>query len=70
MVASADAAVPTNQASEPSAVNKDLAPANTFVSVGKDFLSFTVSKSAEGTIVADHRSHASHSSHSSHYSSR
>jgi hypothetical protein len=46
---------------------------NVFMAVGSDLLGLIVSRSAEGTVVAQHyshSSHASHSSHSSHYSSR
>jgi hypothetical protein len=45
---------------------------NVFIPVGEDLLGMTVTKKADGTVVADHyshSSHASHSSHSSHYSS-
>ena len=42
---------------------------NRIVSMGEDFLGFTVTTAADGTVVADHSSHYSHSSHSSHYSS-
>lgn len=46
---------------------------NRIVSLGEDLLGFTVTKAADGTVLADHYSHYSHSSHashSSHYSSR
>jgi hypothetical protein len=43
---------------------------NVFLPVGDNLLGMTVTKKADGTVVADHYSHASHSSHSSHYSSR
>lgn len=45
---------------------------NVFIPVGQDLLGMTVTKKADGTVVADHyshSSHASHASHSSHYSS-
>jgi hypothetical protein len=47
----------------------DLIP-NQIVSGGKDLLGFIVTKTADGTVVAQHVSHASHSSHTSHTSSR
>ena len=43
---------------------------NIFMSVGSDLLGLIVTKTTNGTVVADHYSHASHSSHSSHYSGR
>lgn len=66
----AEANTPANAAAEPSPAQKHTEAANAFFSVGEDLLSFTIHKSADGTIVADHRSHSSHSSHRSHYSSR
>lgn len=42
--------------------------ANLFYSVGDDLMAFTVTRAADGTLVAQHRSHSSHSSHSSHAS--
>lgn len=43
---------------------------NVFIPVGEDLLGMTVTKKADGIVVADHYSHSSHASHSSHYSSR
>ena len=46
---------------------------NVFMSVGQDLLGMVVTKTSDGTVLAEHYSHASHSSHSSHsshYSSR
>jgi hypothetical protein len=42
---------------------------NKIVSTGADLMGFLVTKTASGTVVAQHASHASHSSHASHYSS-
>jgi hypothetical protein len=50
----------------------DLTP-NQILSVGKDFLGFIVTDTADGTVLAQHyshTSHASHASHASHYSGR
>ena len=43
---------------------------NTIFQVGEDLLGLLMTKSADGTIVAQHASHASHASHHSHYSGR
>ena len=43
---------------------------NVFMPVGENLLGLIVTKSADGTVLADHYSHSSHSSHSSHYSGR
>jgi His-Xaa-Ser system protein HxsD len=42
---------------------------NQIVSTGADLMGFLVTKTSNGTVLAQHASHASHSSHSSHYSS-
>jgi hypothetical protein len=42
---------------------------NVLIPVGDDLLGVTITKKADGTVVADHYSHSSHSSHSSHFSS-
>jgi hypothetical protein len=47
----------------------DLIP-NQILSVGENLLGFIVTKTPDGTVLADHTSHYSHSSHSSHHSSR
>jgi len=54
---------------QPTAVPRVAQP-NTLVSIGQDFLGFTINEQTDGTIVAQHVSHASHASHHSHYSSR
>ncbi len=41
---------------------------NVFMPVGSDLLGLIVTKSPDGTVLADHYSHISHSSHSSHHS--
>ncbi|UGB26239.1 His-Xaa-Ser repeat protein HxsA2 [Methylorubrum sp. B1-46] len=66
----AKADVPTSGATDSQLSGKVLPEANMFVSTGKDLLSFTVGRGADGVMFADHRSHSSHSSHSSHHSSR
>ena len=46
---------------------------NVFLPAGDNLLGLIVSKSADGTVLADHYSHyshGSHSSHASHYSGR
>ena len=35
-----------------------------------DLFKFVISRTAQGSVVAEHHSHSSHRSHSSHYSSR
>lgn len=61
-----------DEANSPEATRATVRTPNRIVSVGEDFLGFTVTKAADGTALAQHDSHyshSSHSSHSSHYSS-
>jgi hypothetical protein len=44
--------------------------ANTVYSTGTDLFGLLVTRSADGTVVAQHSSHASHATHASHSSSR
>src|SRR5215813_8790102 len=56
---------PNNSAvAQPTAAAAPAGQPNTFVSTGKDLLSFTVNERADGTVVAQHVSHASHASQS------
>lgn len=62
-----------SQAASALAPTNDLSGANAFVAAGENLFGFLVTKAADGTITAQHRSHsshASHASHRSHYSSR
>ena len=43
---------------------------NTVYSTGEDLFGLLVTRSADGTVVAQHGSHGSHGSHASHSSSR
>jgi hypothetical protein len=43
---------------------------NTIYSAGEDLFGLLVTRSADGTLIAQHSSHSSHSSHASHSSSR
>ena len=43
---------------------------NAHFQAGEDLLGFTMTRQADGTLVAQHASHASHASHTSHASSR
>jgi hypothetical protein len=64
----ADAATSPNPAATNPVTTAQLGQPNTFVSVGKDLLAFTINEQADGTIVAQHHSHSSHASHASHHS--
>ena len=61
-----------NESGPPEAMQATGRTPNRVLSVGDDLLGFTVTKAADGTVLAQHESHyshSSHSSHSSHYSS-
>jgi hypothetical protein len=63
-----------DQSPPPNALAADIsdhaikAEPNALFKVGNDLLGLIVTRSADGTIVAQHSSHYSHSSHSSHSS--
>jgi hypothetical protein len=59
----------SNQATDAIAAGNEIEP-NAFYQMGDDLMSFLVTRSADGTIVAQHRSHYSHGSHVSHESHR
>jgi hypothetical protein len=64
VVAPASASAPEPQGLDQATTAKatGLVP-NKIVSMGTDFMGFLVTKTASGTVVAQHASHASHASH-------
>ena len=54
----------------PEAGTRPMVQPNGFMTSGEDVLGFTVTQTADGTVLVGHTSHYSHSSHASHASSR
>ena len=69
--ATAPTTPPADKASNPSDSQRATVPnfePNTFYRAGDDLMGLLVTRSADGTIIAQHFSHSSHASHASHTS--